>query len=248
MNLVLARKDVRIYRPAIVAAVLLAMFLEVVLPALGAYIEYRYLYARGAVWIAPGALARIVWQAVGNGATAALMLTTGLAAVFGGTAITIERRERWGEFAAMLPISRRRRTLVSLATGAALFATCWLFHLALLVVAVSHTAGASDLESRPIATVACFGLGTFGLAWLLSSFLRSATIVASVTVGVVLGGLFVVWALDGLLPATDPLDPTRATSGWNPGRFVPTYAAMLVVLGLIGCVLGTFLSSRRVEP
>jgi hypothetical protein len=186
-------KDLRIYRGAIVAAIL-----AICLP---------YVVGTAMAMSSPGNLTEIYGYASGVGLVAATLV----AAVFGGCAFAIERRERWGEFLAMMPVSRRSMVLSKIGISLTALFAMWIAHASINFVMQSggfgrvRFLGGSNFVARPnilgiVATplssqdffyqaYVVSGAGivlAFGLSWLMSIFLESPSIAASVGLAVVM--------------------------------------------------------------
>lgn len=159
-----------------------------------------------------------------------------LVAFFAGNAVAGERSDRSAEFTAYLPIGRKAsvasKALVALGISAAL--------LGIFMILVFVTTGVDPGGPRPVAArelsvlMATSGM-IFGLAWLVSSFTRSATYAAAsglatpVCIGVTLGLLSEVEAMRSV----------------DLGL---VYLVLCPVIGLGGLIAGAVYYVRRVEP
>lgn len=110
MTWALIRKDVRLLRPVLIMTAVVALFFYVLVP--------------GGWWVAnqfsPDRVdSRNGVEELFKGANVCVWLFLYLIyAAIGGTAFAAERRERWGDLAAMLPVSQRRSIGVKLLVGA----------------------------------------------------------------------------------------------------------------------------------
>ena len=118
-----------------------------------------------------------------------IVLIALIAAVLGGMAIAGERRERSAEFIALLPVARWHIVLSK-----------WLISLGItLVAAVTHTCVGWWFESHwgwheldEIQMWVCTCLAMFGIAWVLGSFLGSATLSSCTGIGLTLAMMIVI--------------------------------------------------------
>jgi hypothetical protein len=118
------------------------------------------------------------------------------AAVFGGSAFALERRERSADFLAMLPVKRRRIIASKLLVSFALLGS----FLAVEMGVLRCSDFVRSWETFPDLLMATFnfaaaGIAIFAIAWLLSTFLSSTAIAASVAILLVgcvdAGGYFI---------------------------------------------------------
>jgi hypothetical protein len=182
--LTLMRKDLRLLRAPIVAAILISLFVEFVIGGISAYGLYRQIEAsNGAISAANYAfgVAERTWLV--------LCIGCAFAAIFAGVGAPVERRERWADLAAMVPVPRWRRTLARLVVAATLSLAYIGVH-AIIYLACLWLVPARWMPSRyyyaldPIAAVA---VGMFGVAWLGASFARSPAINVGVAIAIVMG-------------------------------------------------------------
>lgn len=224
--------ELRLLRPPIWAAVLVAVLLDALLPFIA-------LYGRSVREDTPiGQIpAAIVAREVQQGALFALALSCGIAAVFGCAAATTARRERYAELAAMLPISRTTQTLVRLTV--ALTATIAMIgvHLAVLAICDRYQSNLWRSPGGPAWTYPAYAAAMFGIAWLLSAHLRSTPIAASIGIGL---------PILAYLSANVVFDLV-GEGRWQSYELTTTLARALTVAAMATLVFGTIQASRRVE-
>jgi ABC-type transport system involved in multi-copper enzyme maturation permease subunit len=185
----LLRKDLRIYRGAIVTAVVMICLPYIILTAV--VVVQQNLHFDGFVLSARGTLSGLC-----SGAGIAV------AAIFGGCAFAVERRDRSADFLAMMPVSRWSIILSKISIAFTAIFVVWIVHASIIFA----TRGdnfllylASGLDRRegagPLAhevfyfsyVVSAAGIVlTFGISWLMSVFLRSPSIAACVGLGVLM--------------------------------------------------------------
>ena len=167
-------------------------------------------------------------------------------ALIGGYAIAGERADRSAEFQAYLPIPRYKTLAAKLLLTLIMTAVIWLPNLAVCCT-LEYSFGGNNLQPSPMAIMHAFfstaivGLTFFGVAWFVSSFLRSPAI--AVCAGLVaplfvLGGLFFI----------DYLFDLKLDDGSDAPLFVLWTIICLAALAAIGFVVGTWIAWRRVEP
>ena len=122
-------KDLRLHRTLIILAIACALVFEGLLPGFTSYFERRQMIQAGVKYDWRQAAFAVYQLAMFSAAGSCLF-----AAIVGAATRTAERRERWSEFAAMLPISRLQRALASLLIAAALAGAVWSFHATILWV------------------------------------------------------------------------------------------------------------------
>ena len=165
------------------------------------------------------------------------ILTLLLAAVFGGAALAQERRERWADFLAMMPISRARIVASKLIVATLVLGAMWGINFAVFAIAYKHryvSPGVQDnVYNFAVSSVGLLML--FGVAWLFSSFLSSPAVAAIVSIAMGCGAVF--WP--GILP-----------TAFRDRINVPATLmfAIDISMGLLGLAIGTYHYLRRVEP
>jgi ABC-type transport system involved in multi-copper enzyme maturation permease subunit len=187
----LIRKDWRLNRVVVVAAVVLS-----VLPYVLPLANLQFNPPRYQV---PGL--REYLDTVQFSANACLVLSVVLAAAFGGLAFAAERRERTAEFLAMVPVSRGAVVLSKLVVAAVCLAALIAVHLVVIAgtyrlaeIAGIRLRGPTVAEAGGMA--AAFAVALLGFAWALSVFLHSPAIAASIAIALGIGLLFggMAWA------------------------------------------------------
>jgi ABC-type transport system involved in multi-copper enzyme maturation permease subunit len=185
----LLRKDLRIYRGAIVAAVVLVCAPYVI----GMMVV---------VWQTAGPnTGRRVGELMGDLAGAGLVATLLLAAIFGGCSFAMERREGWGQFLTMMPVSRSSIVLSKASIALVSLFVVWIIQ-ASLDFAMQGASPAVRLFRFEIGFWGPGGLDlpheqfyfsyvvslagvvlTFGVSWLMSILLESPSIAACAGLG-----------------------------------------------------------------
>lgn len=225
--LTLVRKDWRVFRAPVIATLLVGT-VPYVIDALVSPV------ARGDLFTAAIRSSKNVAHVVGDSAMLAVVLTTLLAAAYGGAAFAAERRERSADFLALLPANR----LAIAASKAFVALVCLTFAVAVHLAAWSWAdrvmafRGEHLFDTRTIAAVVATAAMLFGLAWCLSAALTSAAISAMAAAGLavlVSVGLGEAGALDG----------PNATAVWN---------AVAAITGTAAFIGGTICFCRRVAP
>jgi ABC-type transport system involved in multi-copper enzyme maturation permease subunit len=172
---------------------------------------------------------------------------TGLvASAFGGAAFAQERRERSADFLAMLPVTRGKIVASKVIVSLGWPALVWLANLLVMWIASSIAPGAEmsrvslqDGLWRAVGASATTGLMMFGVAWMFSSFLKSPTIAAVISMGMTVSLLMVLALIS-------------QRSGRN-GREDEQWLDWLVMLstfcfGILGLALGSVYYLARIEP
>ena len=163
------------------------------------------------------------------------------AAVYGGAAFTRERRERWSEFLAMMPIARWQVVLSKLLACVVPLVAFFYLHWYVLTGwgrwPMSHTFGyILSLQFDVFQCAACY-IALFGTAWLFSTILESATIAGGVAICCVAGAILIGRSVIGLYV------PSRFED------FSSHWAEIFAgVLGLLALVRGSFYYVRRIAP
>lgn len=234
----LIRKDWRVYRIAVAGgaamvacpyAMLLAM--EVLYPPAG------------------GNTLRTYGSALQESSTAGALLTLVLAAVFGGVAFAAERRDRSAEFMAMLPVPRGRVVLSKLLVAVPCLALTAAIHLCLRVIGTRwrHEIDWPPLLLKEFAEgvmlFACVAVLFFGLAWMLSLYLHSPALAASVAIGV--ATLLYFWTAAW---AEEYIRLQRPGQAIPDGYVEATLGAMSVAVGSLALAGSTAHYLRRVRP
>jgi ABC-type transport system involved in multi-copper enzyme maturation permease subunit len=247
--MVLLQKDLRLYRPALFAfaAVMAGPYLVGVAGAIIAPIlvgfagaTFHQLVYDNYNWI------HLLENCSGFGILGTILL----AAIYGGGAFAIERRERWADFLAMMPVSKGQIVFSKCCIAFGTVGLAWLTHVTVYAITSYYTdyASITDVHLRNygdrflIETAYTAFLLTaapivmvFGLAWLVSALIKSPSISAGVAIMVFLALTF--YLQNFLSPAL----------GWRR-----TADALFIVLalsgGFIAFVAGTICYLKRVSP
>ncbi|HSV13847.1 MAG TPA: ABC transporter permease subunit [Tepidisphaeraceae bacterium] len=220
----LIRKDWRLFRVPVLAVLILALM---------GYNVCFLLYRTDQRQFGQEAVLGQWWnQYMNDAAWFGLFTAVIMSAVFGGAAFATERRERWGDFLNLLPPGRAlviaSKLLVSFATLAAIAAA----HLLVLrMVGTLHHAG--DWIGYMI-----LGSGAamlFGVSWMLSTVLRSASLSASIAIALTIGAALVV-AMVG------------TAFDWKNDWGYTVFTVLSAVTGVVCFGAGTIYYLRRVEP
>jgi hypothetical protein len=235
----LIRKEVRLYRPVMVAALGLALLCEGGVTIAGVYFAT---HPSGSQAPEPLSLS-LVGSVLLGGAGLAVIFNCFFAGVLGGVSLPIERRERWADLPAMLPISRSQIVISKLVAGGGLYVMLCAAHLALLMlgvyfVTVDARAYVQDRDGmfHVVGTAYLLSTAAFGVAWLASTFLRSPTYAAVLSLGTV-GGAFLLERLNLIMT---PHTPARDD--------LVQHAALAAIAGVLAAVGGTVYYLRRVAP
>lgn len=181
--------------------------------------------------------------AVRDAGWASAGLSVLMAAFIGGNAIAGERADRSAEFAAGLPILRRRSITSKAAVSGLVCAAMWVFNAAVLGITVfllhsTRPAFQFNFSDEVFAVSLCGSLGVllFGIAWLFSSLLNSPAIAAAAAIGTVAVLYFAVLPLQEHLPDR-PIGNT----------LLVCLMAIPLVVGLVSFVVGSLVCLRRAE-
>ncbi|HEY1685495.1 MAG TPA: ABC transporter permease subunit [Tepidisphaeraceae bacterium] len=168
-------------------------------------------------------------------AVAGMVFAVLAAAVLGGGAFALERREKSADFLAMLPVRREKiiasKLLMALSVLAAAMA---------LEVGVLLCSGFSwEWETLPQLSLGIFnfvaaGLVMFGIAWLISTFLSSTAI--ATCVAIVISGCIAL-SLSMML---------NHLSTYGPPSFL--LACLVATTGTFFILIGSIYYTRRVAP
>jgi ABC-type transport system involved in multi-copper enzyme maturation permease subunit len=235
----LLRKDWRLNRAVVVAAIVLSLMPYALTLANTRFNPPKYRVVE----------LRDYLDTTQFAAFACLVLSVVLAAAFGGLALAAERRERTAEFLAMMPVSRGAVVLSKLVVAAVCLATLLAVHVA--VVALTYwVADLGDVRLRGPTTwqaggmAAAFAVALFGMAWALSVFLKSPAIAASIAIALGVGLLFggMAWA-------------ETLAEDWLGQYARPTedflfalVSGVAAAIGLVSLVVSSSYDLRRVEP
>lgn len=218
----LIRKDWRVYRPAIVGAVVVTI---------GVYaIGVSPIVCHSGV-AAAERVTRFLYVALLAAATTGVF-----AAALGASSFAVERRDGAAEFLAMLPVSRTRillskalvaLTFVSLAFGA---------HVIIVLFALRYLGWQNAAEY--FYALAGIGTGTlmlFSVAWLFSAFLSGAAIPFGISVAVTVASAAI-------------LSQVMTAAGQEGYAFIHVWLVLSSALALACGIGGSSLYARRVSP
>jgi ABC-type transport system involved in multi-copper enzyme maturation permease subunit len=169
----------------------------------------------------------------------ATALNVAIAAVFGGTAFALERRERSADFLALLPITRGKIIASKMLIGIGIPAIYFTINV-IIAAAAQNQGHPAKFEIRDTflahASAAILMLMAFGIGWCLSSFLSSPAISASIAIGIMLA-----WPALYLLVTALFKSPLGAVS-------TTIIAITPILIGVLGVAVGSINYLKRVEP
>ena len=258
----LIRKDLRLLRPVMWATLVLGLIFYVIGPGL-IFMDWRHdtLKKTREVALSRGfdintqvqllgvkEQVRYAAEAVWGGSAFMWIVNVMLVTTIAGMAFAVERRERWGEFAGMLPVSRSKVVAAKALASIGVIAAILGLNAAVSAGAISvaerwddfsraSVTGRNDLTTQTWFYLAVV-VGMAGVAWLFSAILRSAVIATGLAIGMAVS----VWCF--LLTLIDQ-------RGLNPaGALELQYAAAAFVLasGAACFVAGTIVQLRRQSP
>jgi ABC-type transport system involved in multi-copper enzyme maturation permease subunit len=188
-----------------------------------------------------------VLEALGALALIACYVASPVSCAFGGAALAGERIDRTADFVGLLPVTRRQIVLSKWLVSSAMLGLCVAFHLVILFlafsVAIHRGSFAYDSLDNPnrwvvesmVESAVWIGctVSFFGIAWLFTSFFRSAAISAAISFGAT---IFVTASLAYRMPHYDPLEQVLKLG------LVP------MLVGLTALIAGTFYYVGRIEP
>jgi ABC-type transport system involved in multi-copper enzyme maturation permease subunit len=221
--IVLLRKDWRLYRGPIVGGIFLVFLPYVIL----GIVLLVHCVAFG---LSPNLNPFDTLYHVAN---AALVMTALTAAIFGGVAFAQERRDRWAEFLAMLPVRRYEIVLSKIILSGGILGAPWSIS-AQIVLATAP--GAETIDVLLLALTASASMMAFGVAWLASSFLSSPAI--SVGIAAVATIACLVW------PSFFPAQIEKMSDVQLASVLIECTLGM----GAVCLIAGTIHFMRRVEP
>jgi ABC-type transport system involved in multi-copper enzyme maturation permease subunit len=220
----LIRKDWRLFRTPIVAIAILALMGYLV-----SFLLYRIDQRR----FGEAALLDQWWnQYMNDAAWFGLISTVIMSAVFGGAAFATERRERWGDFLNLLPPARGPGIVSKLFVTFASLATIGAVHLAVLGM-IGWLHHVDDFIGYTMLGAAVVML--FGVSWMLSTALRSASLSASIAITLtVCAGIVIVML--------------GSAFNWKIDWSYVVFAVVSTVTGVVCFLVGTVYYLHRVEP
>lgn len=267
MFLALMRKDLRLYRPAIVTALLLMLVFDGVMPAVKSWQQLDQFRRDEQQVVRMGGLA-MSWQGrlvpfrvldeFASSADVMLAIVTAFAAIFGGVAIAIERRERWANLPAMLPVSRGRRLAATFAAGG--IAQVCLFALqACVLVCLALAMGVArgreyfpltfytDGLRQEIPALAIYGAAMFTATWMIVSVVRSGPVAAVISITLMASAHYLVAHSISSAPWV-PIIPSRWYWSYTATAGYWAWLAGLLAATVLAFAIGTTSSLRRAEP
>jgi len=212
----LIRKDFRVYRAAFIAV---ALWLIVILlnPIVNAIIMTLQSGSNDAANVLED------WGMAGH------WVVICVAAVFGGCAFAIERRDRSAEFLAMMPISRGKILASKLITASVAVVPLWFIASCMLAGFCGILQSLQFMQ-----TTACVIVLAFGISWLCSALTRSPSISACL-------------GLAGVL-----LEIVLATQvheyGYSNSYIMNLVRISAAVTGIFCFIGGCIVFTRRVSP
>lgn len=225
MMIQLLKKDWRVYRVAILGN--LVFILGIYAIAICAYL------------MEPGkGPSDRISDPLNSAAAGSIVITGMLAATFGASAFTIERRERSAAFLAALPVHRRKIIASKLIVPfAAIFSFIGL-NVLVILFANWDTGLLQTGDGSAIGGAFAWVLFSFGVAWMLSTFMESAPLAFGITIGII-GGAFVFVTM--YLHLFGKFEMSTQT--------INEIAAWLAcMIGLISLLGGSIYYLRRIEP
>ncbi len=171
----------------------------------------------------------------------AMGITALMASVFGGAAFATERQDRSAEFLAMMPVSRELIICSKFLAALGALAILWIINVLVLVIASSNFDSQTKLEVAGLIVLnstAQFML--LGVGWLLSTFLRSATLAACIPIAFTL-----------LLLATGVIMLNELVNFRGREKEMLAFwlvVAVTTVIGMLSLTGGSLYYLRRVAP
>jgi ABC-type transport system involved in multi-copper enzyme maturation permease subunit len=166
-----------------------------------------------------------------------------VAAIFGGFAFSVERRERSSDFLAMLPVSRSQVMTSKFFISLGPLIVLWLIHAStfFLVTAyegsINNTGEIADKFTTTFAISSAAMIMVFGIAWLMGLFIKSPSISASIgLITLLASGFFIRLMLDD----QDP--------GYGQFGFGAVFFAWAMVIGIVCFLIGALVFRNRVRP
>jgi ABC-type transport system involved in multi-copper enzyme maturation permease subunit len=170
-----------------------------------------------------------------------IVLTVAVAAIFGGVAFALERRERSADFLALLPVTRRQIVTSKILVGLFFPVLMLIANFIALTIASRRLQlgdqNAFAVDNVQFIIVAAALILAFGIAWLASSFLSSPAIAAGISITMILCWLFV----------SNVLPEKYIDSVPGAYQFAVGFSA-IIVPGLICFCVGTYYYLNRIEP
>lgn len=179
--------------------------------------------------------ARMVRDMLGMVSALGLVMLVVTAGTFGASAFAGERRERWSDFLAMMPVSRVRIVLAKLSIAFFVLSAGFAFWACLWLIAAVPGRGGGD---SPLILLGFFSgmVMTFSVAWAISSFGRSPAIAAGIAIGLTVAVyVFALTYFDG-------------TPAHRINAKLYTHYALITAVGVAVIAVSSILYIRRVAP
>lgn len=244
----LVRKDIRLLRPVTWTAIGLAVLFYAALP-LFSYVNWRMSMERasgGQPYRLPYYESiRSFASPVVDGTKYGWLICIMLGTVIGGMAFAMERRERWGDFVAMLPVERRKTISIKAIVVIAACLGMAAVNGFVLVLTLGFCPGAGywypsvTVALNFILPLVSCGVLLVGVAWLLSAILSSPVLATSITLGGA-GGVFLWWLQMLGMAIRDTVQP--------PYVFMLPLEVTSLVIGLAAMVVGATVQLYRRSP
>jgi hypothetical protein len=227
----LLAKDWRLYRPQMISLLVLAAACYLIVAITGA--DY---YRKGSKW------ARVI----DTGAITSIFSTAVVASAFGGAAIASERADQSCNFIGVLPVTRQQIMLSKWLISFFAIGGAVLFHAGAMKLAAWGAGWPKvwpwwpfewreyapvELDEKDVAFWGGLAISLFGVAWLVSTFTRSAAICSAVSTAVTAGATMVF-----LFKAS------------RRGYVLDTDSVLLFWIGVSAMAAGAIYYSRRVSP
>lgn len=220
----LLKKDWRLYRVAVIGGIVIVFMPYVFLGVV--------LFINNVEYGMPPNL----YDAIYHIANVALTMTGLTAAIFGGMAFAQERRERWAEYLAMLPVRRHQIVISKIVLSLAFVGLLWLINATIVLATAVDFSRAETIDLLLILLSATAAMMAFSVAWLASTFLSSPAIsvgIAAVATIACLG-----W------PTFFPVQIQKM----GDAQLASMLIACTLGMGGICLIAGTIHFMRRVEP
>lgn len=258
MTVTLIRKDVRLLRPVLWSALVLGLLFYVIGPTL-VFASWRSEYIQKQkdlavalhqtqVYLSTQTMVKEAGRTLLGASFLMWVVNLLLITTVAGMAFAVERRERWAEFAGMLPVSRAR-TVMAKAIASAGVCVAILGVNALVALGAITLAdrwdwyvGMNPFDWQATALAIWFyvaaATGMAGVAWLLSSLLRSPVIATAAGLAMAVS----VWCFLTLMV------DQRNLRGAD--QIILQRVAMAVIFwaGLVCFTAGTVVQLRRQSP
>jgi ABC-type transport system involved in multi-copper enzyme maturation permease subunit len=172
-------------------------------------------------------------------ANVALTMTGLTAAIFGGMAFAQERRERWAEYLAVLPVHRYQIVISKFLLSFGFLGILWSINAVVVLAAAgtyAESPGAQTTDVLLIVLSATAAMMAFGVAWLASTFLTSPAI----AVGIAAVATIACLGWPSFFPAE--------TEKMGDVQLASVLILCTLAMGAACLVEGTIHFIRRIEP